>query len=195
MDFLSRVLFESPLWLGLFCFAAFAIVLFMRKRMESARAKRRAIPMTLAGTAVLFLVQMLVTTDRERIIEQMDAFVASIIREDSVDAGVRISPNYQSEGVGRDEFVASLADWFDLIDIRDPRFTQRTVRVEGDAAIMTLGGAATVSVRKEIGATHFAVWRIEWRRENSVWKITRIQPVSVDMIPVSSLRELRSLAR
>lgn len=195
MDFLSRVLFESPLWLGLFCFAAFAMVLFARQRIESAVAKRRAIPMTLAGAAILFLIQILVTTERERIIEQMDGFVTAIIRENPVEAGACISPNYHGDGAGRDEFVASLADWFDLIDVRDPRFTQRSVQVDGDAASMTLAGAATVSIRKETGATHFAVWRIDWRRENEFWKITRIQPVSVDMVPVSSLRQLRGMAR
>ncbi|MBK8268485.1 MAG: hypothetical protein IPK83_09370 [Planctomycetes bacterium] len=78
--------------------------------------------------------------------------------------------------------------------MRDPRYARRDVTVDGDSAVMILGASATVSIRKETGATHFAVWRITWQRESDGWRITGITPQSINMQPITSLRQLRGIA-
>ncbi|MBK8268484.1 MAG: hypothetical protein IPK83_09365 [Planctomycetes bacterium] len=112
MEFISRVFFESPVWLGIFSFIAFAVVLFWRRRLESQSARRRAIPMTLGAIALLFLIEIVVETQREKILDRLDQFVTAIVKEQSTDAEEIISIAYNSEDVGRDAFVDSLRDWF-----------------------------------------------------------------------------------
>ena len=77
MDFLKLVLFESPVWLGGACFCLFGVVLFMRPRMNEA-ARNRSLPVFAGVVAGLFILQSMVVTDCERILAQMDAFVASV---------------------------------------------------------------------------------------------------------------------
>jgi hypothetical protein len=193
MDFISRILFESPVWLGILSFIAFAIILFWRTRMESQTARRRAIPMTLVAIALLFLIQTVVETEREKILNQIDRFVTAIVNEQSIEAASIISPLYDSEDVDKDEFEESLKDWFEIIDVRDPRFARRDVTIDGDHAVMILGASATVSIHKETGTTHFAVFRIEWQRESDAWRMTRITPESINLQPITSLRQLRGM--
>lgn len=195
MDFISRVLFESPFWLGVFCFAGFGVALFWRQRQESPAARRRIIPMTLAAIVLLFVMQYLTVTERERIWSRLDEFVSAIVRENTTAAAALISESYLSEEVDKARFVESLRDWFEVIDVRDPRLTSREVVVQDDHGTMTLKANATVSHRKEAGATHFGEWTIEWRRDAEGWSMTAIRPESIDMQPVRSLRDLRGVVR
>lgn len=194
MDFLTQILFESPFRLGIAGFILFSVVLLARKRMESDRARKRALPLTLSAIALLFLIQWLVVTDRERVLDQLELFVAGVTSENVVVAGQVVGRAYSADGLDREGFLRSVKDWFDIVDIRDPRFQRRDVTVEGDVARMTLAASATVSIRGDVGQTHAGVWRLEWQREDEVWRITRIEPVSIDLQSVSSLQGLRGLA-
>lgn len=194
MDLMKQILFESPFGLGVVCFILFSVVLLARKRMESDRARRRALPMTLSVIVLLFLIQWVVVTDRERVLDQLDIFVAGVTSENVVAAGQIVGSVYSADGLDREGFLRSLRDWFDMVDIRDPRFQRRDVTVEGDVARMTLAASATVSIRGDVGQTHAGVWRLEWQREDEMWRITKIEPVSIDLQPVSSLQGLRGLA-
>lgn len=194
MDFIYAVLFESPFRLGIFSFVVFAVVLFWRQRMESQSARRRAIPLTLLIFLLLFVMQNLVQTEREKILNRLDQFVTAIVKEQPTVAEEVVSTAYNSEDVGKEAFVDSLRDWFELIDVRDPRFARRDVTVEGDSAVMILGASATVSIHKQTGATHFAVFRITWQRESDGWRMNAITPQSIDMQPITSLRQLRAIA-
>ncbi len=149
--------------------------------------------MALSVFVAMFLLQAFVVTDRESVLERLDEFVAAVVKEDIAGAGRVISSAYDGEGLDREAFIGSLEGWFAVIDIRDPRFQRRDVTVDGDQAVMNLAASATVSLRKEAGSTHWGVWRIEWRREAEGWSISRVEPVSLDAMPVKSLSDLRGL--
>ncbi|HWL92472.1 MAG TPA: hypothetical protein VNT79_02975 [Phycisphaerae bacterium] len=194
MSFLSQLFFENPVRLAIFSFLLFGIVLFWRRSIESAALRRWSIPGVLGLIILMFLAQMLVVTQREQVQQRMEEFVAAIVNEDASLAATYVSPAYQSEDLDFDGFVGSLRDWFDLIDVRDPRFARRDVTVEGDRATMTLAASATIRIRKEAGQMHYGVWTIEWRREDDTWRMISVQPVSIDMQPITSLRMLRGAA-
>ncbi len=191
MDFLTSLFFESLLLLGLFSFVLFAGVLLGRRYLESDVIRRRSIPMALGLIATLFIVQSLVVTQRERVRAQLGAFVGAFVAEDAAAAGAIISQNFDSEGMDREDILQHLRGWFEMIDVRDPRYSRRDITIDGTGATLHLAVSATVSIRGDTGQTHFGVWMIDWRLEDGAWRITGLRPVSINMQPITSLNQLR----
>lgn len=194
MDFLTRLFFESPILLGLFSFLLFAVVLLGRRYLESDAMRRRSIPMVLALIAALFIMQSLVVTQREQVRVQLRAFVDAFVAEDAAAAGAIVSESFDSEGMNREDFLQHVRGWFELIDVRDPRFSRRDITIDGRRATLHLAVSATVSIRGETGQTHFGVWMFDWWLEDGAWRISGIRPVSIDMQPITSLNQLRGAA-
>ncbi len=188
---ISRVFFESPLWLGVFCFVAAGAVLFARQRMEREAWRRRSLWCLLIGIPLLFVVQSLVVTQQERILARLDLLVAAIEEEDAAAARAIFSRSYQCDGVDYEGFSRQLDGWLEWLDIRDTRLRRRNVEVDGDAATMRLTASATVRVGGEAGAEHIGTWRIEWVREGTAWSIVAVRPEMIDFREISSMNELR----
>jgi hypothetical protein len=180
---------ESPWWLGGFCFLLFAVILFWRRRWTG-DAARYSIPMTLAAIAVLFLLQWLVTTQREAIRETMERFVAAVERKDA--AGIRsvLSSAYDSEDMNREDITAAIDGYLSHLTIRDTRLRRMDVTAVGDRARMELGALATVSIRGAIGEFHTGLWQIDWVREGNDWRITALRPVMIDTFEIRSIKAL-----
>jgi hypothetical protein len=184
VDLLQKVLFESPIWLGALSFLVFAVVLLAQRRLTGPAA-RYSLPVTLAVIALLFLVQSLVTTQRERILEALNMLVTAVEQKDLDDVRGLISPRYEAEGEDQDAIVAEIADWLQAISIRDTRLTRRE---------MILGARATISIRGGVGEFHFGRWRISWRREPDGWMIGSLHPEMIDGRPIGSMGRLRDYA-
>jgi len=193
MEFLSRTLLESPLRLGVLSFAAFAVVLLWRRRWTG-WGSRYGLPLTLAGIAALFVVQSLVVTERERLMEAFQAVVAAVESADARGLASRLSRDYASDDLDRDGVLELIEGLWRHIRVRDTRPMSVEVRIEDSSAEMKLAVRATVSVRGAVGEPHWGRWRISWRREGDVWRITALTPEVIDNLPVRSLRELRAYA-
>jgi len=189
MNFLKFVLLESPVWLGGVCFCLFAIVLLMRPRMEEA-ARARSLPILVAVIVGLFLLQSLVETDRERILAQLDSFVAAVVAEDRAAIERLIDDDYDSDGMNREDFGAFMAEALERVDIYDTRLRRRDVLVEADRATLDLGAMATVRIKGGTGEFHQGRWRLAWRLRDA-WRITALTPVEIDTIPFKSLQQVR----
>jgi len=187
---LIHLFFESPLWLGAFCFLLFAGVLFARQRWESGAARRYAIPTTLLIIGLLFVIQKLVVTQREEILMAMNAFVAAIEREDTSAIHEALAQDYAGDAMDREGFTNYLASVMEVLDIRDTRLMQRDLDIGDDSAVMTLTAKATVSVRNQIGQFHWGSWRMAWLRKPEGWKIVSVKPLRVDGQPVDTLQTL-----
>ncbi len=192
-DFVRCTLFESPLRLGVLSFAAFAVVLLWRRRWTG-WGSRYGLPLTLAGIAALFVVQSLVVTERERVMEALEAVVASVEAADAHGLASKFSRDYEADGLDRDGVLELIEGLWRHIRVRDTRRTSVEVRIEDSSAEMKLAARATVSVRGAVGEPHWGRWRILWRREGDAWRITALTPEMIDNIPVRSLRELRAYA-
>jgi len=190
MKFLIHLLFESPFWLGAFCFLLFAGMLFARQRWESVTARRYAIPATLLIIGLLLVIQKIVVTQREQILLALGSFVSAIEREDTSAIEDALAQDYATEGMDREEFTKYLASLLELLDIRDTRFMRRDLDMGDDSAVMTLTARATVSVRGQIGQFQWGSWRIAWLREAGDWRVVSVRPLSLNGQPVETLPTL-----
>lgn len=190
MDYLTRVLFESPFRLGVCSFLLFAGVLFARLRMESEAARRGSLFGTLLLIALLFLVQKLVVTQREEIFERLDTLVSAIEDENITTIGGLIGAGFDSEKMDRDQFVTYVESFLGRWDIRDARLQHRDVMFDDGEAEMDLAARATVSKHGDVGVTHRGSWRIRWTRENGMWKVVAVRPTMIDGRPIRGLGAL-----
>lgn len=188
MGFMTRLFLESPLWLGIFSFLLFAAVLLARTRWESATARRYALPLVLSLIALLFLLQKLIVTQREEVLDSLNRFVRSIEQENLSEAGGFISLTYQVGDIDRDGFLARLESFLNTWNIRDARILWCELELAGSQAEMTLRANATASRQGEIGDSHWGVWRIDWERDSSEWRINSIQTESIDGIKATTLQ-------
>lgn len=189
MDFLQSILFESPVWLGVFSFVLFSAVLLARRRLTG-KARAYALPGVMLLTVGLFLMQWLVVTQRERIQQTLDVFIAGIERENAAAWTPIIGEGYRGEGMDRDDAIEFIRSALDSLDVYDTRLKRRDVRIDGETAEMTLVAMATVKMGAGPGEFHLASWKIGWDREQDEWRIVSIQPQKVDSVPIRSLREL-----
>lgn len=185
---MQSLFFESPIKLGIFSFLLFAVVLLARTRMQSPAWRNRSLPITLLVILLLFVVQKVVVTQRERVLDRLDAFVQAIETPNATAQSNLIASDYQSEGYDKSEFLDALDRWLKRIDVYDTRYRRRDVDVSGDTAEMTLGAMATVVRNGSTGQTHFGTWHITWVRENGEWRILAIQVEVIDGRPVKQLR-------
>lgn len=192
MDFLQRLFLESPVHLGIFSFILLAIALYARRRYLDTFGPR-LVPATLAAIALLFAIQRVVMTDRERILKSMDEFVAAIEVKDSTLVDRTLSEQYDSEEMGKAEIAGCIRGILDQVKIYDTRFHRRDVTVTDDRADMLLAARATISIDGGVGQMHWGSWRIGWRREGGVWRIIAIRPLMLDAREIRGMNELRRI--
>lgn len=189
MSTLRAILFESPVGLGVVCFVLFAAVLLARTRLEG-RNRAIALPGVLLLTVILFVMQWVVVTERERILAALDRFVSGITLEDRSIWSDAIADGYRSGGMDRGEVVDAIDGSLQRIDIYDTRLRRREVTITGDRAEMILGAIATVAPAGQPGGIHTARWRIGWVRDAGQWKIDSIAPIRIDTMPFDALADV-----
>jgi hypothetical protein len=194
MDFLTTLFLESPIWLGVFSFLLFAAALFLRLRLEGS-ARNRCLPLTLIAIVLLFILEGMVTTQRERIWETMDGFIVAIQQPDAPAASQYISIDYESGKMDRDAMAAYIEEALTDIRVLDSQILRRDVTIDGDLAEMVLAVRANVSIRGQAGQLHAGTWKIGWQRSSDGWRIRSVVPTVIDTIPVGDLKTLRELSR
>ncbi|MCA9255083.1 MAG: hypothetical protein KDA33_05570 [Phycisphaerales bacterium] len=188
MDFLSIVFLESPWRLAIFSFLLFAVVLLTRMRVRSERWRRLSLPLTLLLIVAMFVIQKVVVTQRERILQRLDDFVAALEAPDSDALADVISLNYDSEGFDRDGFLDALERWLNQIDVHDTRYRRRDVTVNGHNAELILGAMATVHHNGGTGEDHWGRWRMGWVEEGGKWRIRSIRIEMLDAMEINQMR-------
>ncbi|HPF39152.1 MAG TPA: hypothetical protein P5081_02560 [Phycisphaerae bacterium] len=188
MDFISGIFLESPWRLAIVSFLLFAVVLLTRMRVASERWRRWSLPMTLLLIVAMFVTQSVVVTQRERILQRLDEFVAALEAPDTDAIADMISLNYDSEGFDRDEFLGALERWLKQIDVHDTRCRRRDVTVDGHNAELILGAMATVHRNGGTGQDHWGRWRMGWVEEGGTWRIRSIRIEMFDAMEISQMR-------
>jgi ketosteroid isomerase-like protein len=190
MDLAARVFLESPVALGLFSFLLFALVLMTRNRWPES-SRRYSLPVVLGAIPMLFAIQKLVVTEREMIHHRLNELIAAVERSDVEAFAETLHPDYRADGMDRaamtDFVTASLKE----LRLYDTRLHVRRVTVDGDQAELTLTASTTVSRHGEVGQRHTGVWQLIWRREAGTWRVVALRPLSINLVPVDSLRTLR----
>jgi hypothetical protein len=151
------------------------------------RLPRRSFPRW-CGRLRINPIAVAVVTDQEKILAQLDAFVAGVEAEDRAAIGQVIDEKYDAEGMDRDGVLEFLTDSLKSVDIFDTRLRRRDVTVDGDHADLDLGAMATVRIRAGAGDIHQGRWRLRWRRTDE-WRIVSLMPVEIDTIKFSTLQQ------
>lgn len=190
MDFVQKLFFESPIYLGIFSFILFGVSLLVR------RARRETIgrwvaPATVGLIVLLFVSQSLVVTQREHILVATDRFIAAVENRNTSALRAIISESYESEGMDADAILAYIDGALERMSICDTRTHRRDVTVDGHRAEMLLAARATVRIGGDVGQMHWGSWRLGWSRDGDAWRITSIRPIMIDGIEFRSLGELR----
>lgn len=189
MTCLQRVFLESSFWLSVFSFILLAATLLLRQRLPAARAKY-ALPVVLLVIVLLFVVQAIVVTQRERIRDRLDALIAAVAVKDADAISQAIGQGYNSESMNREDVLAFVNAAIGTFDVYDTRIRRCGVTVEGGRAEMKLTAEATVRTHGGPGEPHVGRWRIGWAREPDGWKIVSLVPEAMDNVPVARLRDL-----
>jgi hypothetical protein len=192
MDFLQRLFLESPIFLGFFSFIVLAVALFARRRYIDSFGPW-LVPGALGLFAALFAVQYFVVTDREEILGALENFVAAIEANSPARIDGAISAQYESEGMGKDEILGFIHGTLARMKIYDTRFHRRDVTMQADHGEMILAARATVSIDGGVGGMHWGSWRIDWVREDGVWRISAIRPTMIDGQEIRGMRGLRGV--
>ena len=188
MSFLQTLFFESRLYLGILTFFVFATVLLLRPRMESETFRKRSLPITMLIIIGMFVMQPLITTDREALLARLEVFVNAIVEPNPSVLNDAISSRYDAEELDKAGLLESLGRWMERYDVYDVRYRKRAVTFNGLQAQLELGVMATVQIDKSAGQSHFGTWLIDWEFDNDRWRITAIRPVMIDGIEIQNMR-------
>lgn len=192
MVILQRLFLESPAWLGVFSFLFFAIALFLRRRL-SPEYSGKVLPICLLVIGLLFMMQHLVITEREVLVENIETMTAAVEHKDVDGVLYFISNSYDAGGMNHEAFADYVRSFVKSITVRDARIISCDIRLEGNQAIMNLRVRATVSIRGEVGEFHWGAWVIDWEKEHMGWRIIRITPKMIDGIPIDSMPHIRGM--
>lgn len=190
MDFVQKLFFESPIYLGIFSFVLFGVSLLVRRARRETLGRWIA-PATVGLIVLLFVSQSLVVTQREQILGAADRFISAVENRNTAALRAIISETYESEGMDAAAIIAYIDGALERISIYDTRTHRRDVTVDGNRAEMLLAARATVRIGGDVGQMHWGSWRLGWAREGSAWRITSIRPIMIDGIEFRSLGELR----
>ena len=189
MDYVNLVLFESPFRLGVLSFLLFAVVVLARRRWVGAMS-RYSLPATLGVIALLFVIQSLVITQREQVLQAVAVLIEAVETKDTAALQGVVSREYLSEDMDRDDIVSLIRAALQTITIQDTRRARSKVTIDGDRAELILAVRATVSIRGGIGEYHVGRWWLSWLNESDGWKIVALRPELIDNSPVNSMRHL-----
>lgn len=189
MDAIKWILFESPIGLGVVGGAAlFALLVYWRRSL-----KPRPLLIGVAVTIVLFIVQGVVVTLRERVFEIMRPVERGIMDSDVDPVGRALAASFAAGGRDRSAFL-------DYVDAQFPRVAVHMVRLgqvwieesSENRFVATLAYAADVTVGDYTGRLP-TVWEITYIKDGEVWKIERIEPKKVGLMDMADWRQFEQL--
>jgi hypothetical protein len=190
MEALARLFLESRLQLAFLSLVLAGVAYAAWLRAEGER-RRRVWPATLALIALLFVIQELVETDRERIGSALDKVIEAIGRRDEAGVLAHVATDFRNEAMDRPGFERYLHDALRNVEVYDVRLGGRSFAIDEQKAQMTFTATATVRIQGT-PARVSSCWVLQWVREASGWEIAGIRPTEVNGVSVSGLNALRA---
>lgn len=183
-------------WLLLESFPALAIALFLVNFFLLVRWRRTTKPrpllIGLVLGVILLAVQSLVVTRHEL----AGGILTTIEREMSaarVDAlAAALSPAFECDGMGDDEFITFAEDGLKRIDVALIRRMNLSITVSSESSFVArVVYLSNVRVAEVFDRLIKTVWEVTFVHEGGQWRIERIQVIRVGEVEVSDIRELR----
>ncbi|HMQ15484.1 MAG TPA: hypothetical protein PKC49_05865 [Phycisphaerae bacterium] len=186
MDLVGYVLLESPLVLSIIlALINFALLVAWRRG-----GSPRALLISLGLAAMLLVVQALVVTQRERAGRVLAAIERDLVegRLGALDAA--LAADFETQGVGRAEFLAMVAD-----ALRQARVTWLRRTELALAPASAEGFAVEAAYVADLDASDYrgtlrSRWRIAFARREGRWRITAIEPLRIDGVTGNDWKRL-----
>ena len=162
---------------------------------------RRRTPLTgwtavggLIAIPLLVAVQILVVTDRERIIRICRELAKATAQADTTALGRHIAANFAINSPGRVSNKAGLLDEFERIlskwDVEEERLSAFDVAVDGHTARATFHATCRLISNDLMIPRHVSKWKLEFAKLDTVWLVTHIRPSSTPPWKRGSLPDL-----
>lgn len=176
MAFITRVLFEDAVLLGLFCLVLLAIAVGVDRSRRTPRS-RRLLYGALAAIAVLFVIQALVVTDREALEKLVHTLVHRVDEGDVGGIGALVDPGGVTLGqvaITRDEFIQMSNVGLQRYTIDEAGARSITVQITGDNATVSFQASCDIRGNGTPQQRMPSAWTIGARRTPGGWKLNAI---------------------
>ncbi|MCG3137138.1 MAG: hypothetical protein HJJLKODD_00981 [Phycisphaerae bacterium] len=186
---MSRILFESPF---LLCIALIPVLLAAVGWWNVTRspASRRTMLAVLLAIPLLFVLQSMVVTTREKLEQTLQHLANHVEAGDIPAIMVLISPHAQfTGGMNRIQFK----DWVEVIlrkyDVREPSVHIIELKLQGERAEVVTTGNCSVTAE---GWSHMipSKWRLNLEFSDQQWLITDLVPIEIAETPYRSLESI-----
>ncbi len=146
-----------------------------------------AVAVVALAAVVLILLELLITTDEERILARLDALVAAGEAGDTQAVMELIAPEYDHAGLTREGWNSIAEGYFTFYGPTEVKVLSKEVRVEGKLAVLDI--AIFTRSSGTMGFSCRSRWVLSWRKQNDEWWIRQIEPRSFEGQPVDGLPE------
>ncbi len=179
MDWVIWLLFESTAALG----GLLGVVLFVLLVYWRRGGRPQPLLIGAAVAVALLAVQSLVVTKREHAARILNAIQVDIIRARTDALAAALAPDFDADGLDRDEFIEMIQREMRRLEIH---WVERTsLRVE-DGGAGSFGATATYLAEvtlDQITSTTRSRWLFSFVRTPDGWKIVRFRPENIDGVP------------
>ena len=189
---ISRILFESPLLL-LLCWVPVQVVLLVAWSRTRTPASAKRFWIALVGLPALLLLQGVIRTDRERVIDRCRALAEFVTEGDVPSIKQSLSPDFLAGRWDRDSFVDRVAAVLKRNRIERVSLHAFEVSVSrGQTAIAAFTASANVVTSSALSGRVSARFRLTFIKKGDDWLIESIEVVPIPTSPIRSLDDLTS---
>ncbi|MBN1341954.1 MAG: hypothetical protein JXQ73_04700 [Phycisphaerae bacterium] len=174
MQALQHILFESPLIL----FVGSALILAILGAFWWARPGKVtswAFVCGMALAALLMILQHVIVTDRERILERLEEIALAIDCEEIETIGRALADDCKIDGMAKAELLDRLAFIFNRAEIDEVTIMEAEVSVEGDVALANVRGHCRYKAPDFPYDYHISSWDVRFVRRGGDWLIQEVR--------------------
>ncbi len=189
---ISRVLFESPLLLML-CWAPVQVALLVAWSRTRTPASARRFWISLVVLPAMLLLQGIVRTDRERVIDRCRALAGFVTEGDIPSIQRSLSPDFLARRWDRDSFVDRVRSVLERNRIERPSLRAFDVSFpDGKTAVVEFTASANVITSNGLSDRVSARFRLMFIKKGNDWLIQSIEIVPIPTSPIRSLDDITS---
>lgn len=190
MDFLTNLLFESPLKFGALAILVCGTLLVMWRRTGS-DGRKNAFLGALAISLVLLVVQSVVVTDRETITGLLCELASATEKPDLAAIEGALDDTYALGPLTRKTVMPAIQAKLTRNAIERPRLWNFTIDVRGDEATAHFNASCDLRTEGALFPTTLSEWRVKLVRRETGWKIQAIEALRIAGLGAGGLGELR----
>ncbi len=159
--------------------------------MEIGRKSLYIIAGVVCGLIIWLLLDLAITTDKERITRKMDALFGAAAEGDAEGMITTVSPDYEFDDLTWHDWNGIVQGYFKVFGATKVNVLGKSINVEGKLAVLDISVyARSTGPLRHSGRSR---WRLSWRKQKDEWMITRIKLRSlsgrqVDGLPQEVLR-------